>query len=374
MSVIASLGGAAHAQEAPFPGTLILSDFFQERGEGLPHGEIVYRSARQTGFTGPILKRETPENREIDRSRNFSAHLEQKPLTPESTRALIRQYASDSQIGSLKSATDELNDIYASGVRNSVVNFSKGSGKAQIVEALYQNFQQSWTDAGDPTTQTRATIRIKKVAGAYDLDAAKLMSGSKTERARLQQAIVAEVDRASENNLELQAAQAKYDAAVNQLQDEHKTCVVVSAANSGQILETMAKDTDSPLLPIAADFYLNRLANPATVMVGATHLVDKKETVADYTNPDKGMDAYANGDAYVDAQDPGHLVNYGTSFAAPRHSAPLTETLKRHPDWTCGQAESFVKHTLSYTLDSYGVYQPAPALNATKVSDFFKQP
>ena len=27
----------------------------------------------------------------------------------------------------------------------------------------YQNFQQSWTDAGDPTKQNHATIRIKKL-------------------------------------------------------------------------------------------------------------------------------------------------------------------------------------------------------------------
>lgn len=348
LAALSLLGPAAHAaapelptvaqaQSRLQPGTLVLTDYFESRLPDTPaHGQQVEDSARKQGFQGPLVRREAPENAEILKSRRITTYLDQRQYSPAEMRQLIADYTVQSQVGPLKSAAQELDAVREAGLRNGVVNLSRGSGEAQVVEALYGKLQDAW-GATASAGQVSAMRRLAKVAPAFGLDAAQIVA-SPGERAKLQQALVDAVDRASAESPELAAAQADYDLAVREL-EAHRNSVVVAAANSGEILEHMAQDAEGVKPRISEDFWRNRLASDDTTMVGGT----SGERIGAYTNPDPGIDLYAEGNVFQGD----HLVNWGTSFATPRVSAAMAELHRRHPEMSSAEVEALLAKGLS---------------------------
>lgn len=361
LAALSLIGPAAHAAapELPAvaqsqgqlaPGTLVLTDYFESKmPDNPPHGQQVEESARKQGFQGPIVRREAPENAEILKSRRLTTYLDQRQYEPAEMRQLVRDYAVQSQVGPLKSATQELDAIRQGGLRNGAVNLSRGSGEAQVVEALYGRLQEAWSPTAS-FDQTKAIRRLDKVAPAYGLDAAQVRTNP-AERAKLQQALIDEVDAASAESPELKAAQADYERAVRELEANHNS-VVVAAANSGELLEHMAQDAGGVTPHVSGDFWRNRLASDATTMVGGM----SGERIGAYTNPDPGMDLYADGDV----KQGDRLVNWGTSFATPRVSATMAEIHRRNPGMTSAEVEALLTRDLP-TAAREG-YAPAPRL------------
>lgn len=376
----AILGGGlstvAQAQvqvQAPQPGSLYLSDFFETHSEDfIPHGETVARSAQQLGFRGAVVRHEVPENQDTHLAHKFDVYLDQRQFTPDEMKDLLRNYTSQCQVGQMQSATQDLKMWLDQGVHHSAVNLSRGCGQAQVVDAIYHKVSPAFS-ATDPVGQIKARQRLAKMAPGLGLNPADLTSSdpavSRPARLQFQQRLVDLVDEASRQSPKLAQAQADYDATVARLA-EQKVSVVVAAANSGQILAEMAADVDGQSVRVSDNFWNNRMASAGVVTVGGTSQGVGGLSVADYTNRDGGIDFYADGDARVDPKNPERLVNYGTSFATPRIGAVLAELHRQHPDWSNGQTEQYLKDRLSTMQVEWKGRVAAPTLDSRLAHDF----
>lgn len=365
-SLMGVVAGQAQAQVKvqPQPGTLYLSDFFKSNGpDQMPHGEIVERSAISSGFSGAVVRHEVPDNALTDKAHRLGSYLDQRQFTPEEMRAYLASYAEQCQVGQMQTATQDLQMWLNQGVHHSTVNLSRGCGQAQVVEAIYHNVNDAWGFEG--ASQVASLRRLTKVAAGLEVDLPSLLSHDAQiagpARRDFQQKLIELVDRASQNSALLQQAQAEYDGVVDQLAQQ-KVSVTVAAANSGGILKEMAREAHDLKVQTPANFWNNRLANAQVVTVGGT----SQGQIAGYTNPDPGIDFYADGDARVDPKDPSKLVNYGTSFAAPRMGALLSRAHQLHPEWTNQQAEQFVREHLTDPLNG----TQTPSLNAALAQEY----
>lgn len=376
MALTAAPAQAQVQIQQPQPGTLYLSDFFQSNGPGdIPHGEIVYRSARQLGFEGEVVRSEVPENPLTRKSRRLDSHLDQRQFSPEEMRQFLSDYSMQCVAGQTQTATQDLRKFLDEGAHHSAINLSRGCSPAQAAEAIYARISPAFS-AGDPVASGLAGRRLAKIAPGLDSKVEELTSSDpavrRPARLHLQQKLVELVDQAVRTDPTVKQAQEDYESVVAQLA-ERKVSVVVAAANSGEVLDHFAADTDGARVQVSDDFWRNRLASDGVVTVGATRMRGGQQQVTEYTNYDKGIDFYADGDAYVDHDHPEKLVNYGTSFAAPRLGAVLADTHEKQPDWTNAQVEAFVADQLAARqLDLKG-HSPASALDSARAGQYLKK-
>jgi hypothetical protein len=377
-SGLAALTAPAQAQvqiQQPQPGTLYLSDFFENNGpDQLSHGEIVYRSARQLGFEGEMVRSQVPENPLTRKAHKIDAYLDQRQFSPEEMRQFLSDYSMQCVAGQTQSATQDLRKFLDEGAHHSAINLSRGCSQAQAAEAIYSRVSAAF-NAGDPVAGGLAARRLAKIAPGLDSKVEELTSSDPAVRgpARLhfQQQLVDLVNQAVLTHPNVKEAQQDYEAVVAQLA-ERKVSVVVAAANSGEVLDHFAADAGARV-QVPADFWRNRLATDSVVTVGATRMRDGQRQVTEYTNYDSGIDFYADGDAYVDPQHPDKLVNYGTSFAAPRLGAVLAHTHQQQPEWSNAQVEAFVSDQLAAKqLDLKG-HSPASALDSARAGQYLKK-
>ncbi|MFN8611776.1 MAG: S8 family serine peptidase [Vulcanimicrobiota bacterium] len=363
------LAGQAQAQVKvqPQPGTLYLSDFFKSnQPDQMSHGEIVERSALSSGFSGPIVRHEVPDNPLTEKAHRLGSYLDQRQFTPEEMRTYLGSYAEQCQVGQMQSATADLRMWLEQGAHHSSINLSRGCGQAQVVEAIYHQVNDAWGFEG--ASQVASLRRLNKVAAGLEVDVPSLLSRDPQvagpARQEFQQKLVDLVARASQHSPLLAQAQSEYDEVVNQLA-QSKVSITVAAANSGTLLDEMAREAYGLRLHTPANFWNNRLANAQVVTVGGT----SQGRVAPYTNPDPGIDFWADGDARVDPKDPSKLVNYGTSFAAPRLGVLLSRAHQLHPDWSNQQAEQFLREHLTAPLDNQ-----TPAIDPAAAHDYLIAP
>ena len=104
--------------------------------------------------------------------------------------------------------------------------------------------------------------------------------------------------------------------------------------------------------------------------VGGTEKAGGAERVGHYTNYDQGIDFFADGEARVDPEHPDRLLNYGTSFAAPRIAATLSAAHRAYPDWSNSQVEDFVAQQLSGRLADYQKRVEAPLWTPPRLRSF----
>lgn len=377
----ASLGALiapAQAQvqiQAPQPGTLYLSDFFEANEPGqLSHGEIVYRSARQLGFEGEVVRTEVPKNPLSHKAHRFDSYLDQRQFTPQEMRQFLSDYSMQCVAGQTQTATQDLKMFLDQGAHHSAINLSRGCSQAQVAEAIYARVRGAFS-AGDPVSAGLAGRRLAKIAPGLDSKVEELLSSDPAVRgpARLhfQQQLVNLIDETVRTHPAVAQAQQDYDAVVAQLA-ERKVSVVVAAANSGEVLDEFKHDAEASV-QVSPEFWRNRLATDAVASVGATRIRDGRQQVTEYTNYDSGIDFYADGDAYVDTASPDKLVNYGTSFAAPRIGSVLAHTHRQQPEWSNAQVEAFVRDQLAaQQLDLKG-HSPASALDSARAAQYLKR-
>lgn len=338
--------------EAIAPGTLILNDYFDNHS-GKAHGEVVEESSRDVGFGNAIVRHQAAENPAVKAAERFYSRLDNRQFSPQAMRQFTYDYMMNRQLGSLQSATQELTDLTELGTKQSVLNLSRGWGKAQIMESLYERVRIGWDQTAHPQARTVGERRVRKLAPALGLDADMVLKGEGDSRARFQQGLLSLLDEAGADT-RVGQAQADYDKAVEKFESQGNS-VVVAAANSGRVLNMMALDAPTPQL--AADFFRNRLANDQVTTVGATRWSGDHEIVADYTNMDPGIDLYADGQMH-DA--------WGTSFATPRIASVMAELHLKHPEATSDQVEDMVGKQFSSSLSDYGAWKVAPALDEAK--------
>ena len=338
------------------PGTLIVSDFFDDHG-GKSHGDVVEQSSRELGFKNSITLRKAPANDSTRTAERFYSRLDNRPFTPEKARQFTYDYIMHRQLGSLQSATQELDQLTQAGANNTVLNLSRGWGKAQIMESLYERTRMAWDKAAHPQSQTVGKRRVEKLAPALGVEAQDVLDGVGDARAKFQQGLLSLIDEASADE-RITEAQKTYDQAVHNFEARNNS-VSVAAANSGRVLSLMQLDAPTPEL--APDFFRNRLTNEETTTVGATRQFGGKEVVADYTNQDPGIDFYADGQ--IDGA-------WGTSFATPRTASLQAELHRQNPHATSDEVEKMMVDRFSHKLDDYCDWVEAPALNEQKAQEW----
>lgn len=338
------------------PGTLILSDFFDDR-TGPAHGIIVENSSRDVGFQNSILRHEAPRNESNVIADRYFSRLDNRDFTPEALREFTYDYVLNRQMGNLQSATDELQQLIDRDVRQSVLNLSRGSGKAQIMESLYERLNMAWDQSAYPQAATIGQRRVRKLAPALGLDAETVLKGEGDSRAVFQRKILELIDQATADERVVNA-QASYDSAVEKF-EANGNSVVVAAANSGKVLRLLERDASN--VEVAPDFFRNLLANDQVTTVGATRSVGGEQVIADYTNPDSGIDIYANG-----LQDNVE----GTSYATPRVGSVMAELHKLNPSASSAEVEQMLKDGYAEELTDYGAWQRAPVLRESQSRDW----
>lgn len=337
---------------------LIVSDFFDERG-GPNHGDVVVEAARDLHYQGQIETRQAPRTREMRLADRFFSRLDQRSFPPDEMRQFLYDYALNRQVGELKSATQELEDLSQS--QHSVLNLSRGWGQAQVVEAVYTRLRLAWDVTAHPHARVVAQRRLAKIGPALGLNVELILDGSRAERGRLQQTLIDLVATTAGDSALLESQQS-YDRAVTAFESRGNS-VVVAAANSGTVLQVMAQDADPPRVP--QEFFRNRLVNSETTAVGATRERGGSESVAEYTNPDPNIDLYADGDV-------GQA--WGTSFATPRIAALMADLHARHPQAGSVEVEFLVGESFSVQLEDYDGYPEAPALVEERAREWLSRP
>lgn len=345
-------------QQEVQPGTLIVSDFFDDRS-GASHGEVVEKSSRELGFQNSIVKRQAKENASTRIAERYYSRLDGRQFSPEEMKEFTYDYMLHRQVGSLDSVSDEIDSLNEVGTRNSVLNLSRGWGKAQIMESIYDRTRIAWDQTAHPQSRTVGERRLNKLAPAFGLKAQDIIENVGETRAKFQQGLLSLLDEAGQDE-RLAVAQKRYDEAVSRFESNNNS-VVVAAANSGRVLSTMALDAPTPEL--APDFFRNRLANDEVTTVGATREMGGKEQVADYTNQDPGIDFYADGQ--IDGA-------WGTSFATPRTGAVMAQLHKENPEATSAEVEAMLNRDFSHELSDYGSWVKAPALKEVEAGQWLK--
>lgn len=338
------------------PGSLVLSDFFDAR-TGPAHGPIVEQSSRDIGFQSKIVKKEAPGNQALTLSDRFFSRLDNRTFSPQEMKQYTYDYIKNRQMGNLQSATEELNTLTEADVRGTVLNLSRGSGKAQIMESVYERVQLGWDHNAYPQSKLVGERRVQKLAPALGLDAESVLQGKDGARAVFQKRLLALIDEASADQ-EVAAAQTAYDQAVADFEAKGNS-VVVAAGNSGRVMRML--QMDSSQVDVAPDFFRNLLANDQVTTVGSTRRFNGSEMVADYTNKDSGIDLYADGDIGND---------WGTSFATPRIGSIMARLHQENPHATSEQVEAMVGDRFGQKLDNYGDWPTAPAVDEAQVKEW----
>lgn len=333
--------------EAPLrrENVLRIVDHFMAPPFDLSHGEQVERSARQSGYQGPVQRTELtkdPMTEDVTQA-SFRA-LGGGELSPEETRAALNRGMVGAQVGLLNGAAQVLNADARAGVSNSVTNLSLGSGPANVAQSVYREARQGWGPAPTPPAlndipelqemhrQDRASYERSKqtmtnLANAWGIDPKVLSDPDPAvhgpARQRFQQHLL-DAAQASSESPSVQAAQKNYQRAETAYTANNNS-VVVSAGNWGSLLDDMRADNGNRELKVDPDFHRNVLVGDNSISVGALDLDPKTGAprVAPYSNRDSEVDVYAYGTV------PG--AN-GTSFAAPRVAAVAQALRLQNPN------------------------------------------
>jgi hypothetical protein len=333
---------------APGPeetGALVIEDDFlwssDMESPNAPHGQIVQASAEQEGFKGKIYDRLPWTSRPGDEERLLR---DSKVLHSAESGFLFalqdRTVCLESQALSANAA--ELQRLGNGGFQDGALNLSQAYSKQSYVLGLYR---EAIRPPSDPSQQSL----VANYGRAFGFDPGDLSpSSSKVGEARskLQQGLIAQVNRAVDGNAEVQKAKREYDAAVDRL-SQSRVSVVVAGENGGTDIQYFAADGNGNAPRIPADYYLNPLSNSRTVTVGAVGSLrdapGAAESIADYNSPVKD-DVLALG---ITSDSRPHE---GTSFSAPRVAAALAWIHGRQPGISNEQALQKLKSELTHPL------------------------
>lgn len=310
---------------------IVLDQFFVPAGAAMTHGQMVTATARQTGFSGPILEADTTYSLQPNTVKKLDAmaaaeKVFQAAEEPAAVRAALRELSVLKRSYSLERTAETLEQLVEAGTANSAVNVSLGHNAADETRRLLQ--RTIATEGQDPQQVGKVLVQVLR---GFCQDWQSFISSdaavSGQERARVA-AAVADFFQQTVQDPHWQAARERYDRAVEALEAQNNS-VVVSAGNEGDcasFLEAWCLG-QSPTLP--EGFENNDLSNSHVTVVGA---LDNGK-VAPYSSHDAEVDVYADGRSALGEDEK------GTSFAAPRVAARMAKIHAEHPDWSSPQVE-----------------------------------
>ncbi len=237
----------------PEPGTLVVIDSFSTMPEFENHGDQALRAARQHGFKGPTQKvslgqeavlrgmeQKSGQPSVYQKLGSIRTELSQPCVTPQRTRELLKQEALYQQVSLLGDATAELDQLKASGLKNSAVNLSYGTSPKHIASSKYGEIAQAPPNPS-PFQFDHHNSNVMSALGVTPQNLRHpdpKISGP--ERARLQQGLI-DLAESSSSHPELKQAKSEYLKAVKALESQ-KNSVVVSSGNQEQVANGLAKD------------------------------------------------------------------------------------------------------------------------------------
>ncbi|MBS2040212.1 S8/S53 family peptidase [bacterium] len=322
------------------PGSLVVVDnqfVCNDVYEG--HGSLVSRSARSSGFQGPIQRQQLSFGPGPNGLGLFEPNL-----SPAEARKRLEAQASSMVTGNLNSYTAALNHQSAAGVKNSVVNLSGGLNKADV----FRNMMNS--ALASPETMDNAF----RAAG---VDKDKMASPdpkvSGPEHLKFQQMMMDSINRGLDGNPQVGKARRNYDQAVQRFEANHNS-VVVAVGNTGE-----DRGRIHPGVKVPDDFDRSFNINDQVTAVGSSL---RGLGRASYSANERNNIIYAEGLAPGDNLPQGQTqVADGTSYAAPRVSALMAEIHRRHPKLTSQQAENLLRQQLTDERGGYTEVDPLKA-------------
>lgn len=330
------------------PGSLLISDLFVSDGPAESHGLAVTRAALSVGFEGPLFYQSAVEQPLPPLREHFEAgaQLTSADLSPDEVHGALHRFSVGPPLHMLGSGIDEVERAATSLPRNSVLNLSSGTCKAQVVSQLYRAAASAWT-ALDPQEREGGRCLLRNLAKVEAIDLSKLLAGSAeesdSEKNRLQQSIIDRVDQSWAQEPRIERLQQEFARAVSGLESAHNS-VVIAAGNEGLIKPGFEYETGLEV-QVPEDFEQNVLHGPDTTSVGATIVLDGVEATARYSSLWPGVDLHASGDRQLAMEfDPSQgLKNAGSSLAAPRVGALMSRIHRDHPELDSDQVEDLVK-------------------------------
>jgi hypothetical protein len=338
------------------PGSLHIKDsFVPSSPEDSSHGQLVRRAALGDGFQGNVVESQTISTSESSYAESV---LASELRSPEKTKEFLK-FMVNNEVGEFfNNQSGYLETLSRAGVKNSSVNLSLGVSKASVSSRLYSNAFNA-LKSQKPGQARMAENMIRNQAGAFDLDAGKLLSKDPKvhgpERQKLQQHLVNFTSEEFEQSPVIAASRKRYDQAVSKIENGRNS-VVISAGNWGEYESQLEQDNHGLPIDTPEDFTQNILENDEVTSVGATRWAIEggqlKEKKAEYTSSSKGVDIYASGS--LGLKDPNVCDTMGTSFASPRVAAALAEIHRLNPEFSSSQAESLLKEQLTHQLPQQG--------------------
>lgn len=333
------------AQQYAKKGTLYIHDYFSGKKNRPEHGELVAKSAQETGFKGSVVGQQvTNPTTRVDALYSTST-------STEDFNKAFKQQIIDMRKNPLESATKTMHALDKQGVKNSALNLSQGGSKASTVDHFYSSMRRAWAPEDERSHSGEYLNRkgkglLTNFAKANGLDEAKLLSKDPKvygpERAKLQEALINQVQDTVNGSKEVKKAQSDYDTAVKAFESRNNS-VVVAGENDGNLVGTFRKDLGGHKagLTVNKNFFDNPLANDQTTIVGA---LNDQGTKASYSTRSSLPEIYANG--RVDTDQWGSYTE-GTSFSAPRVAALMARIHEKNPHLTSQQVEDQVIQTMT---------------------------
>ena len=309
-----------------------------------PHGSIVTAAARATGYQGPLVPEERLRQSENElAATNARIVLCNSQLEPEQSRWALNVMTLAPTLGLLAETSQSLDRATQAEVHGAVTNFSLGLSPASSVERIYGIVAWERTQGKE-----YALLNLTK---AWGIDYQALTSPDPVvygpALTSLQQHLIDQVQAAFQNPL-LQAGQQAFRNSVDAYEAKGNS-VVVSAGNDGQVLQRLQAENGGQPLRSDEGFNRNVLATGAVTSVGAQ---DANFQIAPYSNTE-GVSIYACGQLGSDQ---------GTSFAAPRVAAVMTQLHRTHPQWTSREVEIRTEQILSPRQEAVPQELPHKAL------------
>ncbi len=360
------------------PGTLYVNDTFTPSFANwsdindVTHGVMVAESARQLGFSGPLLGQESSVPGYGQGLPEWASKVSTPSESAREARGKLESYAAGQACSLLERSTEYLNGLTKHGVKDSAVNISYGLNVAKSANSLYDQLSPAMRAAPEDRNPGLLDSRglLDNAIQAFGLDETKLRSADREvrdiEQAKLLQGLL-DASEAAYSGSAVQADRKLYNQAVKTFEAGHNS-VVVSAGNQGEDMHLIRGLVPTQKLREPGNMTENVLENNDVTLVGSTeHAPGQLFTRrAAYTSPSAEIDIYAPG--WLESSRLGVKDVEGTSFAAPRVAALMAEIHRRNPGISSVKAEGLLMQQLSHTVeDQSGAY---PTLDLERTQRF----
>ena len=319
------------------PGSLVISDVFTSSES---HGVEVAKAAWSIGFQGSVFYQQAQNEPtgELQAAYQALGSLAESELKPEESKQALETYALGPPLHMLTTGVDEVRRASLSGMKNSVLNLSSGTCKAQIAGDLYRIVSGAWKQPDEQSLNV-----VNNISRLFGLEKSRLLSETpeeaNLERQKLQQSLIDSVDSAWRNEPRINEERGKFQKAVKELEANNNS-VVIAAGNEGLIKPGFEFETGLAVT-VPQDFEENVLECPDVTAVGATIILDGQEAPARYSSEWLGVDVYTSGDTQPGQEfDERQGLGHGSSLAAPRVGAVMARLHGENNELTSLQVEN----------------------------------